>query len=177
MGNHFPSYSNQSEPTRSHKLITLVVGKSDDNRQVVHALGCVFAARFNISHHGILKQEGPSLQEFREIFLESFSEFAECSVARKLDETDFSKRLTTFAFSRSAENVDRQSNSVWFFWWNKNQKNLEMNCERVKLRFPKIEKEARSRRCVLPLLWFLNSATFIFELTSSNQTLEYTYTE
>ena len=89
-----------------------MVSKSDDNRQVVHALGCVFAARFNISHHGVLKQEGPFLQEFREIFLEFFSKFAECSVARKLDEADFSERLTTFAFSRGVENVDRQSYGV-----------------------------------------------------------------
>jgi len=39
----------------------LVVGKSDDHRQIVHAFGCSLTGRFNIGHHGVLEQENSAV--------------------------------------------------------------------------------------------------------------------
>jgi len=48
--------------TRTEQLgCFLVVDKSNDHRQLVHAFGCFLTGRFNISHHGVLEQENPAV--------------------------------------------------------------------------------------------------------------------
>lgn len=76
-----------------------MAGKFDDDREVVHALGCLFGDRFNVCHHSILEQESFPSTQFRDTFLQLNTEIAQINVAWKLDESDFSEGLCVFALS------------------------------------------------------------------------------
>lgn len=76
-----------------------MASKFDDDRYVVHALGCLFSYRFNVCHHSILEQERFPSMQFRDAFHQLNTEIAQISVAWKLDESDFSEGLCFFALS------------------------------------------------------------------------------